>query len=84
MTTKESSRKQVIIPMSEDNAKTIGSNANFYINTINRFLKDANSNILAGFICIKKSLIIITTNQVVSSQDISIIEKVFKESENIN
>jgi len=38
MTTKGSSRKQVFIPMSEDNAKVIGSNASFHIKSINRFL----------------------------------------------
>jgi len=42
MTTKRPSRKQVIIPMGESNSNIIGSNASFYINTINRHLKEAN------------------------------------------
>ena len=84
MTTKELSRKQVIISMSKSNTNVIGSNANFHINSINKHLKDANLNILANFIYIEKISIIITTNQAASVQDISIIKKALKESENIN
>jgi len=84
MTTRELSREQVIISMSKSNANIIGSNTNFYINFINRHFKDANSNTSADFIHVEKIGIIITTNQVASVQDISIIEKVLKESENIN
>ena len=84
ITTKELSRKQVIISISKSNANIIGSNTNFYINFINRHFKDANSNTSADFIHVEKIGIIITTNQVASVQDMSIIEKVLKESENIN
>jgi len=84
MTTRKLSREQVIISMSKSNANIIGSNTNFYINFINRHFKDANSNTSADFIHVEKIGIIITTNQVASVQDISIIEKVLKESENIN
>jgi len=84
MTTKEPLRKQVIIPMSEDNVKIIESSAKFHINSINKLLKETNSNMIADFIHKEKSSIIITTNQVVSSNDMSIIKNVLKESENIN
>jgi len=84
MTTRKLSREQVIISMSKSNANIIGSNTNFYINFINRHFKDANSNTSADFIHVEKIGIIITTNQVAFVQDISIIEKVLKESENIN
>ena len=84
MTTKGSSRKQVVIPMSEDNVKIIGSNTNFHINSINKSLKEANSNMIVDFIYIEKLSIIITTNQVAFSHDMSIIKNVLKESKNIN
>jgi len=84
MTTKEPSRKQVVISISEDNVKIIGSNTNFHINSINKLLKKANLNMIADFIYIEKLSIIITTNQVTSSHNISIIKNILKESENIN
>ena len=70
MTTKEPSRKQVIIFMSKDNIKIIGSNINFHINSINKSLKKANLNMIVDFINTEKLLIIITTNQVTSSHNI--------------
>ena len=84
MTMKELLRKQVIIHISKDNAKVIGSNASSHIKSINRSLQKINLNILANSICIEKSDIIITTNQVAFAQDISIIENILKNSENIN
>ena len=84
MTTKESSRKQVIILISEDNVKIIRSNANFYINSVDKLLKETNSNIIVDFIHIEKLSIVITTNQIASSHDMSIIKNILKESENIN
>ena len=62
MTTKEPSRKQVVISISEDNVKIIESNTNFHINSINKLLKKANLNMIADFIHIEKLSIIITTN----------------------
>ena len=70
MTTKEPSRKQVIIFMSKDNIKIIRSNINFHINSINKSLKKANLNMIVDFINTEKLLIIITTNQVTSSHNI--------------
>jgi len=84
MTIKELSRKQVFIFMSKDNAKVIGSNASSYIMFINSSLQEANSNTLANFIHLEKLGIIITTNQVTSTQDMSIIEDILKNSKNIN
>ena len=50
MTTKGPSRKQVIISMSEDNARSIVSQANTYISNINRLLKGVKSEVSANFI----------------------------------
>ncbi len=48
MSTKRSSRKQVIVPISESNTNIIGSNASFHINSINRYIKETNLNTLAN------------------------------------
>ena len=84
MTTKESSRKQVIIPMNLNNSNIIESNISFYINDINRHLKNANSNNSADFIHIDKVGIIVTTRFIISEQDIRTIEKAIKNSKKIN
>jgi len=84
MTMKGPSRKQVIVLMSKNNAKIIGSNTSFHIKSINRYLKETNSNTLANFICMEKVGIIMTTNQAASVQDTGIIKKILKEAKNIN
>jgi len=84
MTTKRPLRKQVVISISEDNAKVIGSNASSYIKSINKYFQEANLNTLADFICLEKLDIIIITNQVASAHNMSIIEDILKNSENIN
>ena len=48
MSTKRSSRKQVIVPISESNTNIISSNASFHINSINRYIKETNLNTLAN------------------------------------
>ena len=50
MTTKDPSRKQIIIPMSENNSEIISNFANFHISNINRYLKEAKSNTITDFI----------------------------------
>jgi len=67
MTTKGPLRKQVIVLISKSNSNVIGSNESFYINTINRHLKEANSNNVADFLCADKASIIITTSLTVSA-----------------
>ena len=70
--------------MNKDNAKVIESNVSSHIKSINRSLKETNLNILSNFIHLEKLDIIITTNQVASAQDMSIIKDTLKNSENIN
>ena len=81
MTTMRLSRKQVIVSVSERNAT---SNTNFHIKFINRYFKENYSNMLADFIRVEKFSIIIITNQAASVYDMSIIEKIPKDSKNIN
>ena len=61
MTTKGPLRKQVIIFMSKSSSNVIGSNASFHINTINRHLREANSNNIADFLYTDKVDIITTS-----------------------
>jgi len=84
MTTKGPSRKQIIIPMSQDNSNIIITCADEHIFNINRFLKSIKSDVTANFLCSDNRDIIVTTNQIASSSDMSIIEKYIKESDNIN
>ena len=84
MTTKKPLRKQIIISISQNNSNIIRSNRNFYINNINKYLKDANLNNLANFIYVDKVNIIVTTSITISKQDMKTIEKAIKNSEKIN
>ena len=84
ITTKEPSKKQVIIPMSQDNSNIVILCADEHIFNINRLLKSMKSNVIADFIQSNSTGIIITTNQVVSVLDINTIENYIKESTNVN
>jgi len=84
ITTKEPSRKQVIILMNLNNSNIIESNVSFHINDINRHLKNANSNNSADFIHIDKVGIIVTIRFIISEQDMRNIAKAIKNSKNIN
>lgn len=78
MTTQESSRKQIIILMSEINFNTIVSQANVYNSNINRFLKGVKFEVSADFIHFDNKDIIIITNKAAASLDLSVIKKYIK------
>jgi len=78
MTTKGPSRKQVIIPMSQDNSNIVTSCADEHIFNINRLLKSTKSNVIADFIQSDGTGIIITTNQVALASDMNIMENYIK------
>ena len=83
-TIKEPSRKQVIIPISKDNARIIASQANAHASNINRLLKEVKSEVLANFIWFNNKGIIITTNKAVANLDLKVVEEYIKELNNIN
>ena len=70
MTTKGSSHKQVIIPMSNDIAKEFIKELNSHITNINHALKAIKSSTIADFICVDDKGIVITINNVASSLDL--------------
>ena len=71
ITTKGPSCKQVIIPISTDNAD------------INRTLKNIKSDVMADFICVKNKGVVISTNKVASPLDLQSIEKYVKNAQYI-
>jgi len=84
MITKSPFRKQIIVPMSQDNINTIIIHANKHIFNINRLLKSIKSDVMANFIYLDSRGIVVTTNKIALSSDMNIIEKYIKESNNIN
>ena len=84
MITKSLSRKQVIIPMSNDNNVKFMKNSLIYITNINRNLRNAKSEVLVDFICSNPLGVTIVTNKVSLPSDLLIIEKYVKNLENIN
>ena len=70
MTTKEPSRKQIIIPMNNKNKLQFIKNLSSHIANINRILKNIKSKIIADFNRVENSGIIITTNKVAAPLDL--------------
>ena len=78
MTTKEPFRKQVIIPMNNNNKAKYMELSSVYITNLNRALKNIKSDIMADFIYIKQIGITIVTHKVASSLNIQTIKKYTK------
>ena len=70
--------KQVIIPMSIENAEYFIRESSMHVININRTLKDIKSNIMADFIHIDSKRIIISTNNIACPLDLQEIEKYVK------
>ena len=84
ITTKELSRKQIIIPMSNNNKLKFITLSNSHIANLNRALKNIKSDIIADFVWSDQYGLIITTNKVTSLIDLHTIENYVKNSNNIN
>ena len=84
MTTKNLSCKQIIISICSNNAKRVIAQFNVYISNINRSLKDIKSEIIINFIRSDNKGIIITTNKVVATLDLNIVEKCLKNLNDID
>ena len=83
MTTKGPSRRQVIIPMSNENSSKFMLSSEDNIANINRALKNIKSDTLADFVRIDHCGLIITTNKVASMSDLNTIERYIKNVNNI-
>ena len=73
MTTKGPSRKQVIVPMSNNNNNSFIKNSMFHIANINRLLRNTKSDAAVDFIRSNPIGIVIATNKVASLSDLQII-----------
>ena len=66
--------KQIIIPISMNNAKSVIMQANSYIDNISRALKKVKSDISANYIYFNNRGIVIITNKVAASLYLSIVK----------
>jgi len=84
MTTKGPSRKQVIVPMSNNNNNSFIKNFTFHVANINRLLRNVKSDVVVDFIRSDPIGLVIVTNKVASMSDLQIISQYIKKSEDIN
>ena len=84
MTTKGPSRKQIIIPMSDDNISSFTKNSTLHVANINRLLRNVKTEVLVDYIRSDNLGITIITNKVAHQSDMSIIDQYVKNSNNIN
>ena len=70
--------------MSTNNTERIIIQTSKYIKNINRLLKSIKSEIVADYIQLYNKGIIVTTNKVVASSDLNMVEKYIKNLNNIN
>ena len=84
MMTKVLSRKQVIIPMSNNNKAKFMECSNLHITNLNKALNNIKSDILIDFFYINQVGITIVTNKVTSSLNLQTIEKYVKNANHID
>jgi len=78
ITTKGSSRKQVIVSISNDNKAKFIESSSTHITNLNRALKNIKSEVMADFVCMDQTGIIIVTNKVTSPLNLQTIKKYIK------
>jgi len=84
MTTKGPLRKQVIIPISNDNINKSMKDSLLHVANINQSLRNAKSEVLVDFICSDIFSITIVTNKVTVQSDLYIIENYIKKVKDID
>ena len=83
MMTKELLRKQVIVPISNDNSKKFMVDLSAYISNINKAFKNIKSEVKADFIQVEQSGIVIVANKVAAQLDFQTIEQYVKNTNQI-
>ena len=78
MTTKEPLRKQIIVPISNNNKMKFMKDSSTHIININRVLKNIKSKVIVDFIQSNQAGIIIATNKVAAPLNIQTIEQYIK------
>jgi len=84
MTTKGLSRKQIIVPMSNDNNNVFMKNSAAHVASINRFLRNAKLEVVVDYIRSDPIGLSIITNKVALQSDLQIIDQYMKKSKDIN
>ena len=84
MTTKGPSRKQIIIPMSNDNIVSFMKNSSTHVANINRSLHNTKSDVLVDYIHPDNAGISVVVNKIAQQSDISIIDNYLKNLNDIN
>jgi len=84
MTMKDSSRKQIIVPMSRDNSVAFLKNLSAYVSNLNRLFRNTKTEVMVDFIRLDPIRLVIATNKVVVQSDLQIIDQYMKKSDNIN
>ena len=84
MTTKDLSKKQVIIPISDKNKTKFIEFFTAYITTLNRALKNIKLEVMADFVYMNQTDITIVTNKVASSLNLQTIDKYIKNTNYID
>ena len=84
MTTKDPSRKQIIVPMSRDNSAAFLKNSSAYISNLNRLLGNVKTEVMVNFIRLDPIGLVIATNKVTVQSDLQIIDQYVKKSDDIN
>ena len=79
MTTKDPSRKQIIILMSIKNRNKFMESLSSYITNLNRMLRSIKLEVMADFVGFNHTEIMIVTNKIITSLDLQNIEKYVKE-----
>ena len=84
MTTKGPSRKQIIIPMSNDNISSFMKNSSAHITNLNKLLRNAKMEVAVDFIRSDPIRLVIVTNKIAVQSDLQIINQYVKKSDDIN
>ena len=83
MIMKEPSRKQIIVPINNNNRIKFVAKLSVHISNINRVLKNIKLDVKADFICLEQADIIIVTNKVIFSLDLQTVENYIKNTNQI-
>ena len=84
ITTKDFFRKQVIIPMSNENKTKFMKSFSIYITNLNRALKNIKLKVMADFIDMDQTDITIVTNKIALPLNLQTIKKYVKNANYIN
>ena len=78
MTTKGPSRKQIIVPMSNNNKSKFITASSLHITNLNKALMNIKSKFMAYFVHVNQHGIIITTNKVTLPSDLQTIKNLYQ------